>query len=106
MKPGKWHSELDRFIDIKTAFVLEGNVYDLHAYPTKQEDGNIRWDMIMLDNYLYKYLCDNGYSTVVFYNHIDGFYNDYSREHLESFIKLCGFDKLDENTKCFSVKFN
>ncbi len=106
MKLGKWHTELDRFIDIKTAFLLEGNVYDLHAYPTKQEDGNTRWDMIMLDNYLFKYLCDNGYSTVVFYNHIDGFYNDYSREHLESFLKLIGFNKLDEKTKTFTVKYN
>ena len=106
MKLGKWHTELDRFIDIKTAFLLEGNVYDLHAYPTVQEDGNTRWDMIMLDNYLFKYLCDNGYSTVVFYNHIDGFYNDYSREHLDSFLKLIGFNKLDEKTKTFTVKYS
>lgn len=106
MKLGKWHTELDRFIDIKTSFLLEGNVYDLHAYPTIQEDGNTRWDMIMLDNYLFKYLCDNGYSTVVFYNHIDGFYNDYSREHLDSFLKLIGFNKLDEKTKTFTVKYS
>lgn len=106
MKLGKWHTELDRFSDIKTTFLLEGNVYDLHAYPTKQEDGNTRWDMIMLDNYLYKYLCDIGYSTVVFYNHIDGFYNDYSREHLDSFLKLIGFNKLDEKTKTFTVKYS
>ena len=106
MKLGKWHTELDRFIDIKTSFLLEGNVYDLHAYPTIQEDGNTRWDMIMLDNYLFKYLCDNGYSTVVFYNHIDGFYNYYSREHLDSFLKLIGFNKLDEKTKTFTVKYS
>lgn len=106
MKLGKWHTELNRFIDIKTAFLLEGNIYDLHAYPTIQEDGNTRWDMIMLDNYLFKYLCDNGYSTVVFYNHIDGFYNDYSREHLDSFLKLIGFNKLDEKTKTFTVKYS
>ncbi|MBP0958702.1 MAG: ATP-dependent Clp protease ATP-binding subunit [Oscillospiraceae bacterium] len=106
MKLGKWHTELNRFIDIKTAFLLEGNIYDLHAYPTIQEDGTTRWDMIMLDNYLFKYLCDNGYSTVVFYNHIDGFYNDYSREHLDSFLKLIGFNKLDEKTKTFTVKYS
>ena len=106
MKLGKWHTELNRFIDIKTAFLLEGNIYDLHAYPTVQEDGTTRWDMIMLDNYLFKYLCDNGYSTVVFYNHIDGFYNDYSREHLDSFLKLIGFNKLDEKTKTFTVKYS
>ena len=106
MKLGKWHTELNRFIDIKTAFLLEGNIYDLHAYPTIQEDGTTRWDMIMLDNYLFKYLCDNGYSTVVFYNHVDGFYNDYSREHLDSFLKLIGFNKLDEKTKTFTVKYS
>lgn len=104
MKLGKWHQELDRFLDIKTAFLLEGNIYDLQTYPTAQEDGSVRWDMIMLDNYLYKYLVSRGYGTVVFYNHIDGFYNDYSREMLENFVQLCGFKKLDENTKTFTVK--
>ena len=105
MKLGKWHEELDRFIDIKTSFVLEGNIYDLHAYPTRMLGDEIRWDMIMLDNYLYKYLLEKGYQTIVFYNHIDGFYNEYSRDMLNDFIQMCGFKKLDENTKTFTLKF-
>ncbi len=106
MKLGKWHEELDRFIDIKTSFVLEGNVYDLHAYPTRLLGEDVRWDMIMLDNYLYKYLVEKGYQTIVFYNHIDGFYNEYSRDMLNDFIKMCGFNKLDENTRTFTLKFS
>ena len=45
MKIEKWHQELDRFLDIKTAFLIEGDIYDLHAYPTRMEDG-MRWDML------------------------------------------------------------
>ena len=39
MKIEKWHQELDRFLDIKTAFLIEGDIYDLHVYPTKTADG-------------------------------------------------------------------
>lgn len=72
MKLCKWHQELNHFIDIKTTLVLEGNIYDLNPYPSESEIG-IRWDMVMLDNYLYKYLKSKGYETIVFYNHVDGF---------------------------------
>lgn len=102
MKIAKWHGELDRFIDIKTAFILEGNVLDLNAYPTKTLNGEVRWDMIMLDNYLFKYLSDNGYENIVFYNHIDGFYNDFDPKMLETFCKenSCGsIDKQRKNCK-------
>lgn len=89
MKIGKWHQELDRFLPIKTTFIIEGNIYDLNAYPTPTEEG-IRWDMLMLDNYLYKYLLKMGYKTVVFYNHIDGFYNEFDKECLAEFFRLSG----------------
>ena len=102
MTVGKWHKELDRFLDIKTAFVLEGNIYDLNPYPAKTETG-IRWDMVMLDNYLFRYLTDKGYQTVIFYNHIDGFYNEFSREHLESFSEASGI-KLSKDAKTIKVQ--
>ena len=53
MKLSKWHQELDQFIDIKSTFVMEGNVYDMQTYPTKLENNEIRWDLMLLDNYIY-----------------------------------------------------
>lgn len=77
MEVGKWHQELDMFLNIKTTFILEGNVYDIYAYPTNTENNEIRWDMVMLDNYLNKYFHDHGYENVIYYNHIDGFYDPF-----------------------------
>ena len=90
MRLSKWHQELDQFIDIKSTFVMEGNVYDMQTYPARLENNEIRWDLMLLDNYIYHYLKDAGYTNVVFYNHIDGFYNDFNREELEAF---CGIAK-------------
>lgn len=103
MKTGKWHQELLRFLDIKTTFLIEGNVYDLNAYPTKLENQEIRWDMVMLDNYLFKFLSEQGYDTIVFYNHIDGFYNEFSETHLQSFLSLVN-QKCEKNSKNFPVE--
>lgn len=102
MITGKWHKELDRFLDIKTTFLIEGNIYDLNAYPTNTESG-IRWDMVMLDNYLFKYLTDKGYQTVVFYNQIDGFYNEFSSEHLQSFAQLADM-KIAKDAKIIKIQ--
>jgi ATP-dependent Clp protease ATP-binding subunit ClpA len=75
---------MERFIDIKTTFLLEGNVYDLCSYPSDDFDA---FNMVLLDNYLYKYLKSKGYQAVVFYNHIDGFYCEFDKESLNLFIK-------------------
>lgn len=90
MKLSKWHQELDQFIDIKSTFVMEGNIYDMQTYPNKTENGEIRWDLMLLDNYIYHYLKDAGYENVIFYNHIDGFYNEFSKEEIDTF---CGIAK-------------
>ena len=87
MKIEKWHQELDRFLDIKTSFVIEGDIYDLHAYPTRINDV-IRWDMLSLENYLYKYFIDKGYGCIVFYNHVDGFYNYISKDDMDKFASI------------------
>lgn len=102
MKLSKWHQELDQFIEIKSTFLMEGNVYDMQTYPTKTENEEIRWDLMFLDNYVYHYLKDAGYTNVVFYNHIDGFYNEFNKEELEQF---CNIAKLGKpNGKDNSVK--
>lgn len=103
MQAGKWHRELDRFLDIKTTFLLEGNIYDLNPYPTKTLEG-VRWDMVMLDNYLYKYLTDKGYQNVVFYNHIDGFYNEFCPDWAKHFAELAKLTAPSEGTKNIKLK--
>ena len=104
MKIEKWHQELDRFLDIKTAFLIEGDIYDLHAYPTKVED-NIRWDMLSIENYLYKYFLEKGYGSIVFYNHVDGFYNSFSPDDMERFVDITGQRKNLTKDKKLNITF-
>ncbi len=104
MKIEKWHQELDRFLDIKTAFLIEGDIYDLHAYPTRMEDG-MRWDMLSLENYLYRYFIEKGYGSVVFYNHIDGFYNLFSPTDVDRFAELSGQQKNVTADKKINLTF-
>lgn len=88
MKLSKWHQELDQFIDIKSTFVMEGNIYDMQTYPNKVENNETRWDLMLLDNYIYHYLKDAGYENVIFYNHIDGFYNEFRKEEIDIFCSM------------------
>ena len=85
MRLSKWHQELDQFIEIKSTFLMEGNIYDMQTYPTKTENEEIRWDLMFLDNYVYHYLKDMGYENIVFYNHIDGFYNEFNKDEIDQF---------------------
>lgn len=87
LKPSAWELELERFKSIKTAFILEGNIFDLHAYSTEIE-GEVQWMITPLDYYLHQYLVNQGYGTVIYYNHIDGFYNEYNEDHLKRFLQL------------------
>lgn len=103
MKISKWHQELDQFIEIKSTFLMEGNIYDMQTYPTKAENGETRWDLMFLDNYIYHYLKDAGYVNVVFYNHIDGFYNDFSRDELEQFRNIAKLGNTSEKTDSIKV---
>ncbi|WP_176560077.1 AAA family ATPase [Brevibacillus dissolubilis] len=85
-----WHSEMDRFRTFKTTFVIEGNIFDLQSYPNVRE-GDVQWQLIGLNHYLHKYLHENGYQDIVFYDHIDGFYNHESSEpHLDNFLRAAG----------------
>ena len=94
MEVGKWHQELNMFLNIKTTFILEGSVYDIYDYPSKTEDGSTRWDMVMLDNYLHKYFHDHGYENVIYYNHIDGFYDPFKSPNGRSSADLFKADSM------------
>lgn len=87
MELPKWHLEMDLFKAFKTSFIVEGNIYDLQPYPGFGEEG-VQWVMVPLDNYLYRYLKENNYETVVFYNNIDGFSNEFNNNELNSFIVM------------------
>lgn len=93
MRLSKWHQELDQFIEIKSTFLMEGNIYDMQTYPTKIENEEIRWDLMFLDNYVYHYLKDVGYENVVFYNHIDGFYNEFNKDEIDQFCNIAKLGK-------------
>ncbi|NLZ49445.1 MAG: ATP-dependent Clp protease ATP-binding subunit [Clostridiales bacterium] len=103
VKISKWHQELDQFIDIKSTFIMEGNIYDMQVYPSRLENNEIRWDLMFLDNYIFRYLKDAGYKNIVFYNHIDGFYNEFDREHLNRFCQFTNLGKLGNNEKSLKV---
>jgi len=87
LKPSAWELELERFKSIKNAFILEGNIFDLHAH-SMELDGEVKWMINPLDYFLYQYLMNQGYETVIYYNHIDGFYNEYNENHLKQFLQL------------------
>lgn len=104
MKIEKWHQELDRFLDIKTSFLIEGDIYDLHAYPTQTEE-DIRWDMLSMENYLFRYFVEKGYGIVVFYNHVDGFYNSFSADDMDRFANLTNQSQNLSQDKKINITF-
>lgn len=103
MKISKWHQELEQFIDIKSTFIFEGNIYDMQTYPTKIDNGDTRWDLMLLDNYIFHYLKDAGYENIVFYNHIDGFYNEFDKEQLLRFLDVNKLGTLNKDDTTFKV---
>ncbi|KAA9023917.1 AAA family ATPase [Niallia endozanthoxylica] len=82
-----WHQELDRFRSFKTTFILEGNIHDLHPYPSATRE-EVQWNLLGFDHYLYKYLVEKGYEIIVFYDHIDGFYNPFAEDQLQEFLHV------------------
>lgn len=87
MKPStRWCEEIDTYRTIKSAFVVEGDILDLQMW--SNESGF--YSLTLLDNYLFMYLNSVGYRNIVFYNRVDGFYNnaDQTSEMLKDFLKI------------------
>ncbi len=78
----KWHKDLEIYMNMKTAFIVEGNIHDLQGWVYPEE--NV-CEHVTLDEYLYRYLDGEGYD-VVFYNKIDGFHNLYSKSGVKKFF--------------------
>lgn len=87
MELPKWHLEMNLLKAFKSTFIIEGNIYDLQPYPYQTENGT-DWYMVTLDSYLQNYLKENGYKTIIFYNHIDGFYNTAEPAQTEQFNQM------------------
>lgn len=86
-KKARWLSELDTYRTIKTSFILEGEINDLQLW---EEDGYTT--LLSLNTCLFEYLKNVGYKCIVFYNRVDGFYNEYDEngEMLATFYKASG----------------
>lgn len=81
----KWHRDLEIYENMKTSFIIEGNVHDLQGWVYPEE--NV-CEHVTLNEYLYRYLDGEGYEIIVFYNKIDGFYNPYSKSGMKKFFDI------------------
>lgn len=87
MERPKWQEDLYAYSNIKTTFILAGNVHDLQ--PDFDPESGKSFASTM-DNYLYNYLRNViGYSRVVFYNRVDGFYNTSNPQMKAAFDQSC-----------------
>lgn len=86
----KWQKDLAVYKNINTSFIIEGNVHDLQPW-IYEEDGSC--EPISLSLYLQRYLIEEGYDPVVFYNRIDGFSNPYATSMVSTFFRLVSSDE-------------
>ena len=78
----KWQKDLAVYQDINTTFIVEGNVHDLQPW-IYEDDGTC--EPVALSLYLQRYLTEEGYDPVVFYNRNDGFSNTNSHDMVSTF---------------------
>ncbi|MCR4562319.1 MAG: AAA family ATPase [Bacilli bacterium] len=73
----KWQKDLDFFLKFKPGLILEGEILDLQHF-----DGQI----CPIDNILHIKLTNEfKYDSVVFFNHVDGFYNHFDPDFEKKF---------------------
>lgn len=91
----KWHRELEIFSKIKPIIILEGNVLDSYQYPV---NGSIpKGSVLRIEEYLHYYFKDLGYQSIVFYDSLRGFYNNYENGYIESFAELVGTEVKEKH---------
>ena len=79
----KWQKELEMYRHFKTTFVLEGEILDKQPYI--DQDGD--FTLLTLNDYLNKKFHQLGYKTVIFFNHVDGFFS-YGDKELTEFKNI------------------
>ena len=97
IKSEKWQKDLSVYQDINTTFIIEGNVHDLQ--PWVYEDDGV-CEPICLALYLQRYLSQEGYDPVIFYNRIDGFNNPFSSDMVTTFYRSLNVDEKS----CHSIE--
>lgn len=86
----KWQKDLAVYQDINTTFIVEGNVHDLQPW-IYEDDGTC--EPVALSLYFQRYLTEEGYDPVVFYNRIDGFSNPYAPDMVSTFYREVSSDE-------------
>nr|WP_300819311.1 AAA family ATPase [uncultured Acetatifactor sp.] len=94
----KWQKDLAVYQDINTTFIVEGNVHDLQPW-IYEDDGTC--EPVALSLYLQRYLTEEGYDPVVFYNRIDGFSNSYALDMVSTFYREVSSD--EKSSKLISI---
>lgn len=79
----KWLREIEIYRKVKSTFIIEGDIFDKRA--SIEGDDFV---LLSLNELLYRKLKDAGYKTVIFFNHVDGFYNKYDSGAFGEFRKL------------------
>lgn len=99
-QPG-WLTEIDTYRAIKSAFVLEGDISDLQLWA----QDSYGFDLTTLDQFLWLYLRQTGYRNIVYYNRVDGFYNelDTDQTQLPEFRRLAGLDGREQQATSIST---
>jgi len=82
----KWHRELGIFTKIKPLIIIEGNVLDVYQYPI--EGSVAKGSLLRLPEYLHYYFKDLGYSNIIFFDSMQGFYNSCEDGHIEVLANL------------------
>lgn len=97
----KWQKDLAVYQDINTTFIIEGNVHDLQPW-IYEDDGTC--EPIALSLYLQRYLTEEGYDPVVFYNRIDGFSNPYAQDMIPTFFRGVSSDDKSSKSICSATE--
>lgn len=100
----RWCDEIETYRTIKSAFVIEGDILDLQMW---MNDGGF-FSLTLLDSYLHMYLSEVGYRSVVFYNRVDGFYNqmDPDGNMLKEFMRLSGVNQRKDAPPSINAAMN
>lgn len=96
LKNPRWREEIDTYSSIKSAFVIEGNISDLQMYVSS--DYGLM--LTNLDEYMHTFLIGERYQNIVFYNRVDGFYNNIDPQQAAEFSRL---SKLESGREGVSI---
>ena len=77
--------------------ILDGNVLDVYQYPV---EGTIsKGSIIRLTDYLYYFFKDADYKDIIFYDSLQGFYNNCETEMVQRFANLVNQKEYDHKSE-------